>query len=258
MVLEFLSLRRRGAEERTAGRKQVGARVIKHLVDQEIFLLGSRRGGDPGDVFVTEELEDAAGLFIQCLHRLEQRCFSVEGLAGPRDERRRNAERRAVGIPHEKSRTGHIPRSVAARGVRGADAAGGEGRGIGLALDEGLAFELRHVGAAVRTRIVKRIVLLGRGAGQRIEHVGKVRGPAADRPIFHGLGHLVRHPFGQFGPVLHRLNHRLISGRLEGFLHHSKTEGVGAEDGFGRFLHEVDGRVLRFTGGDRGNGRGTG
>ena len=83
VVLEFLPLRRGCAEERAAGRKQVGAREEEHFVYEEIFLLGSGRGRDAGNGFVAEKLEDAAGLFVQDLHRLEQRRFGVERLAGP-------------------------------------------------------------------------------------------------------------------------------------------------------------------------------
>ena len=85
----------------------------------------------------------------------------VERLAGPRHERRRDAEERAVRVLEDERRRGRVPGRVAARLEGRADAAGRERRGVGLALDQLLAGELGDRGA-VAGRAEERVVLLGR------------------------------------------------------------------------------------------------
>src|SRR5450631_3658343 len=69
---------------------------------------------------------------------------SIERLPRPRGERRGDAEQRPVGVLEDEGRRGRVPGGVAA-GLEGrADPAGGEGRGVGLALDQLLAGEVRE------------------------------------------------------------------------------------------------------------------
>ena len=75
---------------------------------------------------------------------LEQRGFLVEGFAGPAEERGGDDQRGAVGMLHDVSGAGGIPGGVAAGFEGGAQAAGGEAAGIGLALDQFLAAEYRR------------------------------------------------------------------------------------------------------------------
>ena len=137
---------------------------------------------------VAEQLQNPLGLRVQGLHRSQQRRLLVQRLAGPRDERRRDAERRAVGVFQDVGRAGDVPGRVAAGLEGGADAARGEARGVGLALDQFLAGELGD-GVAVAVGGEEAVVLLGGQAGQRIEDVGVVGGPLLDRPVLHGQGH---------------------------------------------------------------------
>jgi hypothetical protein len=83
-----------------------------------------------------------------------------------------------------------IPRRVAARLERGADAAGRERRCVRLALNQLGALELRDR-RPVALGLEERVVLLRRQAGQRLEHVGEVRRTLLERPLLHRLGDLV-------------------------------------------------------------------
>ena len=129
----------------------------------------------------------ALGLLVERLHRTQQRRLLVERFAGPGDERRRNAERRAVGVFQDVGRAGDVPDRVAAGFERGADAAGREARAVGLALDQLLAGELGHR-AAVAVGREEAVVLFGGEAGEREEDVGVVRRALFDRPVLHRRG----------------------------------------------------------------------
>jgi hypothetical protein len=59
LVLEFLALRRLGAEEGATAGVEVRTQVEEAGVDQEVLLLGAARSGDVA-VFLAEEREDAA------------------------------------------------------------------------------------------------------------------------------------------------------------------------------------------------------
>ena len=91
---------------------------------------------------VAEQLEDPLGLRGHRLLRAQQRRLVVERLAGHRDEHRRDAQRVAVGVLEDVRRAGDVPAGVAAGLERGPQAAVGEARRVGLALDERLAGEL--------------------------------------------------------------------------------------------------------------------
>ena len=62
----------------------------------------------------------------QRVHRAQQRDLGVERLAGPRGERRRDAQQRAVGVLDDERRGRRVPGGVAARLERRAHAAGRE------------------------------------------------------------------------------------------------------------------------------------
>ena len=123
VVFELLALGRLGAEQRAAGGEQVGPREVEVAIDQEVLLLRAGGRRDQGPVGVAEELQNPLGLRVQGLHRAQQRGLLVEGLAGPGDEGRGNAERRAVGVFQDVGRAGDVPGRVAAGLERGADAA---------------------------------------------------------------------------------------------------------------------------------------
>ena len=178
-------------------------------VDQEVFLLGAGGRGDERAVRLAEQLQDALRLLVERLHRAQQRRLLVERFAGPGDERRRDAERRAVGVFQDVGRAGDVPDRVAAGFERGADAAGREARAVGLALDELLAGELGH-GAAVAVGRQEAVVLFGREAGEREEDVGVVGGALLDGPVLHGRGDDVGDRRVELVARLDRLAERLV------------------------------------------------
>ena len=184
MVVELLALGRLGAEQRAAGRDQVGPLEVVLLVDQEVLLLGPDRREHASRVGVAEQLERADRRLRQRVHRAQQRDLVVERLARPRRERGRDAQQRAVGVLEDERRRGRVPGGVAARLERRADAAGREARGVGLALDQLLARELRDRGALVG-RGVEAVVLLRGRARQRLEPVRVVGRAPLHRPFLH-------------------------------------------------------------------------
>ena len=144
LVLQLLALRRLGAEERAAGVDQVGPREEEVAVDQEVLLLAARGREDQAGVLVAEQRQDPLGLHVQRLHRAEQGGLLVQRLARPRTERGRDAQRGAVRVLEDVRRAGDVPRGVAARLERGADAAGGEAGRVRLALDQLLGRRTRR------------------------------------------------------------------------------------------------------------------
>ncbi len=184
VVIELVALGRLGSEQRAAGGHQVRALEVVLLVDQEVLLLGADGGEHPLGGAVAEQLERAHRRLRQRVHRAQQGDLVVERLARPRRERGRDAEHRAVGVLEDERRRARVPGGVAARLERGADAAGGEARGVGLALDQLVAGELGQRSAFAGRR-VEAVVLLGGGAGQGLEPMGVVGGSALERPLLH-------------------------------------------------------------------------
>ena len=187
MVVELVALRRLGAEQRAAGRHEVGTLEVVLLVDQEVLLLRPTVVNTrcaPSSPSSRSARSAAAG---QRVHRAQQRDLVVERLAGPRRKRRRDAQQRAVRVLEQERRRRRIPRGVAAGLERRADAAGGEARSVRLALDQLLAGELGDR-RAVAGRAVEGVVLLRGRPGERLEPVRVVRRAVLQRPLLHRLG----------------------------------------------------------------------
>ena len=188
VVVELVALRRLGAEQRAAGRVEVRALEVEALVDQEVLLLGPHRREHARDALLAQEPERARGRARERVHGAQERDLVVQRLAGPGGERRGDAEQRPVRVLEDEGGGRRVPRGVAARLERRADAARGERGGVRLALDELLAGELGD-GHAVAGRAVEGVVLLGGDAGERLEPVREVRGALLHRPVLHGGGH---------------------------------------------------------------------
>ncbi len=150
LVLELLALRRLGPEQRPARVDQIRPRQIEHPVDQEIFLLGPARRHHPFGRR-PEQLQHPDRLLRQRFHRAQQRRLLVERLPRPAQERGRNHQRDRPARFQQPRRARRIPRRVAARFERGAHPARGEARGVGLALHQFLARELRDGLAIARS-----------------------------------------------------------------------------------------------------------
>ena len=238
LILEFLTLRWLGTEQRAARIDEIGTRQVEVLIDQEVFLLGAA-GRDDALGRRAEQLQHAHRLFGQRLHRAQQRRLLVERLTGPAHERRRNHQRHRAAAVQEPRRAGRIPRRVAARLEGGAHAAGREARGVRLALDQFLAGKL-HDCLAIAVRRQEGIVLLGGDAGQRLEPVGVVRGAVLDGPVLHRLRDRVGNRRIQRLSKGDGSTQRAMHGRREALLlclvtEHEAAEPLGRE-GSARFL----------------------
>ncbi len=141
VVVELVAFRRLGAEQGAPGGDQVGALEVVLLVDQEVLLLGADRGEDALALLVAEQPQRLDRRARERVHRAQQRDLRVERLAGPGGEGGRDAEQDAVRVLEQEGGGGRVPGGVAARLEGGADAAGREGGGVGLALDQLLAGE---------------------------------------------------------------------------------------------------------------------
>ena len=109
-----------------------------------------------------------------------------------------------------------IPRRVAARLERRSQTAGGKTARVCFAADEILAGKFIDRLSGTR-RLEKRVVLLGRSAGHRLEPVREMRRSVFERPVLHPLGN--------------RIGDRRIE-RLT--LAHRRNKFIG--DGFGHVL----------------------
>ena len=185
LVLHLLPLGRTGAEERAPGVDQVAAATVELAVDEEVFLLQTDLCLDAARMRVAQAAQHAHRLTGENLLRAQQRRARVQRLARIRAEGRGDAQRNdAVGILADEGRRRAVPRGIAARLKRRAQAARREGRGVRLAADERLARELQQHAAVVRGQ--KRVLLFGRLAVHRLEPVRVVRGAALHRPLLHG------------------------------------------------------------------------
>ena len=145
VVVELVALRRLGAEQRAAGRDQVGALEVVLLVDQEVLLLGAdrredalgvarrRAGAAPGSPSVeSASIERSSGILASSASPVHE--ANAVGMQSSV----------AVRVLEEEGGAGRVPGGVAAGLEGGADAAGRERGGVGLALDQLLAGEARR------------------------------------------------------------------------------------------------------------------
>ncbi len=191
MVVELVALRRLGAEQRPPGGDQVGALEEVLLVDQEVLLLGPDRREDALCLLVlVEDVKCPDRRLRERVHRAQERDLRVQRLAGPRRERGRDAEQGAVRVLEDERGAGRVPGGVAAGLEGGADAAGGERRGVGLALDQLLAREAGDR-AARAVGLEERIMLFRGHARKWLEDVRVVGRAALERPLLHRRRDLV-------------------------------------------------------------------
>ena len=209
------------------------------LVDQEVLLLGPDGGEDALALLVAEQAQGLDRRARERVHRAQQRDLGVERLTRPGGERGRDAEQGPVRVLEDEGGAGRVPGGVAA-GLEGrAQAAGREGGGVRLALDQLLAGEAgQHL--AVARWLEERVVLLRGRAGQRLEHVGVVGGAVLQRPVLHRLGDGVGQARVERLAVLEGRPQLLEGVAGQPFALHLDGEDVGAE-GFVLGKGQVDG-----------------
>ena len=228
MLLQLLTLGRGSTEQSAAGKDQVLTGLVVFFLNKEVLLLGADGGGDVIHV-LAEELQDADGLIGQRVHGAQQGSLLVQRLAGVADECSGDAE----DVVLHKSEAGGVPCGVAAGLTGGAQAAGGEGRGVGLAAHQLLAVEL-HDGGAVAHGGDEAVMLLAGNAGQRLEPVGVVGGTQLHSPALHDAGHDVCHLNVQRCALVQGLLEALVGSAGEALLHDVLVEHLAAVD-----LHNI-------------------
>ncbi len=252
VVLEFLSFRRLGTEQRTSRRDEVGPEDEELTLDEEVFLLGPARDVDFRDGALTDEVEQAHRDFRDRFARPQERRLHVQRFAGPARERGRNAQRRAVRRATQERGRSRIPGRVTARLERHADAARGERTRVGFALDQLFPRELEDRAPVARLR-EERIVLLRREPGHRLEPVREVRGAVLDGPILHR----VRDGVGD--PRIERLT--LLDGPTQGCVHalrETRALRVITEDEAAEQFGQANAHRAAIRGGRVGRVRGNG
>ena len=202
VVIELLSLRRLCTEERAAGIDQILAAVIDIFVHEEILLLRADRRAHGGNVGIAKQVDHTQRLTVERLRAAQQRRLFIERLTAVGAERRRDAQ----DVIFYKGIGRRVPRGIAARFKRRAQAAGREAGSIRLAADKLLAGKLHDhlTSAAGRDEAV---VLLGGDAGHRLEPVREVRRALLDRPVLHGIGHDARGVVIETLALFHRRLH---------------------------------------------------
>ena len=185
VVLKALALGGSGADDRAPADRQIGAQGPVGPVDQEVLLLAAQRR-DHAVGLVAERAEQRLRRRVDRLHRTKQRGLLVERFAGVADERRRDAQRVAVGVLHDEDRARRVPRGVATRLKGRTHAAGGERARVRLGLDQGLSGE-RLERVAVSVEGEEGVMLFGRQPRHRLEPVGVVRTAVGERPLLDRL-----------------------------------------------------------------------
>ena len=226
VVVQFLPLCRTRTEQRAPAELQILALVVHFLVDEEILLLGTDLRKDMLCLSVAEKTQDTEALLIQHMHGTQQRRFLVERLAAVGAENGGDIERFVL----YEGVGGGIPRGVATRLEGGAQTAGGERGGIGLALAQLLGTQLHHH-AILAVAGDKAVVLFGGEAGHGLEPVGVVRCTLFDRPVLHGVSDLTGGGTIQRCSLCKTLLPLLIDGGGETLLHLLLSEYHLAEQG---------------------------
>ena len=179
VILHLLTLRAHCAEQGAAGEQQILALIEVLLINQEVLLLRSYGGGNALDI-LAEQLQDAACLRADDIHRAQQRSLLIQNLAGVGAECGRNVQ----GTILDECAGGRVPCSVATCLKGGADAAGRERGCVRFTLDELLTAKGHDDRAAFR-RGNKGVMLLCGDAGHRLEPVSVMGCALFDCPFLH-------------------------------------------------------------------------
>ena len=224
VIIHFLALGRSGAKKSTAGKAQIRSLLVHFPGNQEIFLLRANRRNHPLCIIISKQTQNPQSLLAEHFHGPEKGRLLVQSMSAVRAERRRNAE----GLSFDKSIGSRIPCSVAS-GLKGCtQAAGWEGGGIRLALDQLFARKF-HDHASVRGRSDKTVMLFRSDTGQRLEPVSKMCRAFSDRPVLHRLRHSIGHTDVQFRSLIDRMTKRRIYICRKGCSHHAVIKHLTSE-----------------------------
>ena len=185
VIVHLLTLGGLCAHESTSAEDKVGPLFVDLAVHEKILLLCANVGLNSAAIGA-EKLHDTHSLYLNCLHGAQKRGLFVQRGTAVGAIGRGDTER----IVLYKSVGGGIPCGIAAGLKGGAETAGGERAGIGLALYKAFAGKL-HNNAASPVRGDKAVVFFGGYSVKRLEPVGVVGGTQFNCPIPHGGGNNV-------------------------------------------------------------------
>ena len=222
MLVEFLALARGRAEQRAAAHDKVLATFVIFFGNKEVFLLGTHVDRDMSRVFA-EQGKHALRLLVERGHRAQKRRLLIERLARIRAKRRGHAQH----FVFDECGARGIPCGITARLKRCAQAAIGEARCIGLALNELFAREF-HDCRAIAHRIEERVVLFRRDARKGLEPMREMRGAMLESPFLHAVGDGVCHIKIERLALLHGFRKLLVHVRGQIFLHNVIGEDHGS------------------------------
>ena len=163
MVFQLLPLGRRSTKNGTSALHQVRAGHGQWFVDHKIFLLPTEGSGYFGNIFI-EIVTNIYRCFVQWFQCFQQWGFVVEWFAGIRNKDGRDTQRFTMSDLDDKSRGWRIPGCITTRFKSGTDTAAGEGRCIGLLLDQGRAIKFFD-GSTITFQGKKRVMFFSSGAG---------------------------------------------------------------------------------------------
>ncbi len=186
MILHFLSLRCRSADQRSAAEEQVLSLFVKVLVNKEIFLFGTDRRVDVCDIFIAEKMQHSHSRFADSFHRTKKRCLLVQCLSAVGAERCRNIKSSIL----NESRRRRIPCRIASCLESCAKSSRREAGRIRLALYKLFSGEIKNH-AAVAGRGNKAVMLLSRKSCQRLEPVCEMRRTMLNCPVLHNRSNCI-------------------------------------------------------------------
>ena len=143
MIVHLLVLRGQVADQGTASVLEIGAKRVEGAIDQEVLLLSSESGVDVGSAGLgtdrdgIDQVQELAGRPCDRRCGAEEDSLLVKGITVVGDEDGGDVQNRsAVRAFLDEHGRGGIPDCVSTSLEGGAHASGGEGRRIGLGLEQ--------------------------------------------------------------------------------------------------------------------------
>ncbi len=112
MVIHLLATRRGSTQQRTAGQHKVQTFFYKTAVNQKIFLLTALSRSNTIAARIAQKTQNPHRLFVQRVHRTQQRSLLIQCVFGVRTERTGNIKRNILAVFFDKRRRSYIPRRI--------------------------------------------------------------------------------------------------------------------------------------------------